>query len=134
MKGDIGNQGNQGNQGSTGNQGNQGPSDTITIGSQTVTVTTIIITNISFDVVRLTGTPPGAITIDGISAGTSGQILYVSNETGQSATFLNDGISYGGSALSSERIKTPDGADYTILTNSAAYFIYNGTIQKWQKL
>ena len=102
----------------------------IAIGGQVITTTSVTITAISFDYIVVSGTPPGTVDVVGISAGSNGQRLIISNQCGQNISFIHES---GVAGSTSERIRTVDGNNHTILDDSVAEFIYDTIIDKWQK-
>ena len=102
----------------------------IAIGGQAISTTSVTITVISFDYVVVSGAPIGPVSVVGISAGLNGQRLIISNQCGQDISFIHE----SGMAVSvSEKIRTVDGSNHTILDDSVAEFIYDTTMNRWQK-
>ena len=102
----------------------------IAIGGQVISTTSVTITTISSDYVVVSGTPIGPVDVVGISAGSNGQRLIISNQCGQDISFIHES---GVAGSPSVRIRTVDGSTHTILDDSVAEFIYDTTMNRWQK-
>lgn len=73
--------------------------------------------------VRLTG---ASVTLNGVTAGADGQVLYLYNATGSAVT-LN---SLSGSALTPDQIKLVT-STYSLPDGGGMFFVYDSTISKW---
>ncbi len=80
---------------------------------------------VSASLIRLTGST--TCTINGITAGTSAQLVTVYNESTAVVTFTNQ----SGSASSGNKILTPNGGSFTLRPGGSISFIYDDSQTFW---